>query len=145
MIEVLEGECLCGAVKYCVNAAPIVSGACYCRDCQKTSGGAEAHGMMFPASAVTVVQGTPTTFARKVESGNDVFRQFCPVCGVHVMSWNSTAPEYKAIKVGTLKDPSVYQSQGSLWVSSAQSWHRPDPMLPQHSKMPCVTELSTTP
>nr|WP_272871550.1 GFA family protein [Ruegeria lacuscaerulensis] len=140
----MEGECLCGAIKYRVEAAPIVSGACYCGDCQKTSGGAEAHGMMFPAPAVTIVDGEPKTFGLTVDSGNVVFRQFCPDCGVHVISWNSAAPEYKAIKVGTLNDPSVYRSQGSLWVSSAQPWHRPDPDLPQHPKMPCVADLSAT-
>ncbi|WP_082029727.1 GFA family protein [Ruegeria sp. ANG-S4] len=145
MTKVYEGECLCGAIKYRVTAEPIVSGACFCRDCQKTSGGAEAHGIMFPASAVTVVEGEPETFSNTVDSGNTVFRQFCPTCGVHVISWNSAAPEYKAIKVGTLKDPSDYRSQGSLWVSSAQPWHRPDPDLPQHAKMPCVTELAVAP
>lgn len=88
-----------------------------------------------------MVQGEPSTFSLQSASGNTVFRQFCPDCGVHLISWNSAAPDMRAIKVGTLDDPSTYQSQGSVWVSSAQPWHRPDPDLPQHPTMPCLADL----
>lgn len=46
MTDAIEGGCLCGAVRFQISAEPIIGGACYCRDCQKTSGGAEAHGVM---------------------------------------------------------------------------------------------------
>lgn len=136
-----EGGCLCGAVRYRVSGTPIIGGACYCRDCQKTSGGAEAHGEMYPAGSVDVVLGETATHTLTAASGNDVHREFCPSCGTHLISWNSAAPQMRAIKVGTLDDPSGYRSQGSVWVSSAQPWHRPDPGLPQHPTMPCMADL----
>ena len=141
MTQAKKGGCLCGAIQYQVNGDPIIGGACYCRDCQHTSGGSPAHGLMYPAHALSLTKGTPSTFSLDVESGNTVHRQFCQTCGVHLFSWNSAAPEMRAIKVGTLDDPSDYQSQGSLWVRSAQPWHRPDPDLPQHPTMPCLAEL----
>ena len=143
MAEINEGGCLCGSIRYRVEGDPVIGGACYCRHCQYTSGGSPAHGQMFPATALIVTRGTPSTFGVKAVSGNMVYRQFCPTCGVHVISWNSAAPEVRAIKIGTLDDPSEYLSHGSLWVSSAQPWHRPDPTLPQHPTMPCLGELGS--
>ena len=142
MTEIRTGGCLCGAVHYRIEGDPIIGGACYCRDCQYTSGGSPAHGLMFPVKALSLTKGTPSTFGLKVASGNTVYRQFCPTCGVHMISWNDAAPEMRAIKVGTLDDPSDYRSKGSLWVSSAQPWHQPDPDLPQHPTMPCLAEIT---
>ena len=34
-----EGSCLCGAVRYRVNARPATMGACHCDACKKMSGG----------------------------------------------------------------------------------------------------------
>lgn len=141
MADEKTGGCLCGAVRFSITADPIIGGACFCRDCQYTSGGAEAHGLMYPADAVTITKGTPKTHSLTAPSGNTVYRQFCPDCGVHLISWNSAAQQMRAVKVGTLDDPSDYKSHGSLWVSSAQPWHRPDPDLPQNPTMPCLADF----
>ncbi len=142
MTGIKNGGCLCGAVRYRLTGPPVIGGACYCLDCQKTSGGAPAHGQMYPAGALAVTQGEPRTYALTADSGNEVYRLFCADCGTHVISWNSAAPQMRAIKVGTLDDPSGYVSQGSLFVSRAHPWHRPDPDLPQHPAMPCLADLA---
>jgi hypothetical protein len=36
----LLGGCLCGAVRYSLNAAPLLVHACHCHDCQSVSGSA---------------------------------------------------------------------------------------------------------
>ena len=141
MTEIRTGGCLCGAIHYLIEGGFIIGGACYCRDWQYTSGGSPAHGLMFSSNALALTKGIPATFSQQVASGNTVYRQFCSTCGVHMISWSDAAPEMRAIKVGTLDDPSVYHSNGSLWVGSAQSWHRPDPDLPQYSMMPCLAEI----
>ena len=33
-----RGGCLCGAVRYSYDAAPLATVACHCRDCQKLTG-----------------------------------------------------------------------------------------------------------
>ena len=141
MAEKRTGGCLCGGVRYEVVGDPIVSGACYCRDCQYVSGGEAALGEVYPEPAVTVVLGEMATFSSVALSGNTVFRELCPVCGVHLLSHNSAAPQLRSIKVGTLDDPTAFSNQGSLFVASAQPWHNPEPDLPQHQTMPCLADF----
>ncbi|WP_282609295.1 GFA family protein [Pelagibius sp. Alg239-R121] len=137
-MTIREGGCLCGAVRFEVRGEPIVAGACYCRDCQYVSGGAAAYGMMFPADALTVKQGEMKAFTLKSDSGVDVYRHFCPQCGVHLISHNGAHPQFRAIKAGVLDDPSCFESEGSIWTSSAQPWHRIDPDLPSREKNPDI-------
>ena len=125
-----EGGCLCGAVRFKVEGDPIVAGACYCRDCQYVAGGGAAYGAMFPAEAVTLTAGETRSFTVTADSGAEVFREFCPRCGVHLISYNAAHPQFKSVKVGVLDDPSGFVSQGSIWTASAQPWHRIDPELP---------------
>ena len=129
-MTVHHGGCLCGAVRFEVEGEAILSGACFCRDCQYVSGGAAAYGMMFPAEAIRVTKGEMTAFVVKGESGADVYRHFCPKCGVHLISHNNGYPQFKSVKAGVLDDPSQFQSQGSIWVASAQPWHQIDKDLP---------------
>lgn len=135
-MTVQEGGCLCGALRFKVEGDPIVSGACYCRACQSVAGGGAAYGMMFPAEALSVTKGETRSFICKADSGADVYRLFCPDCGVHLFSHNSTHPQYRSVKVGVLDDPSAFQSQGSVWTASAQPWHHVDPDLPSWETEP---------
>lgn len=123
------GGCLCGAVRFEIHGEALLSGACYCRDCQYVSGGGAAYGLMFPADAVRIVKGEMTAFVVKGESGADVYRHFCPKCGVHLISHNDAYPQFRSVKAGVLDDPSWFQSQGSIWTASAQPWHQIDRSL----------------
>ncbi len=129
-MTVQEGGCLCGAVRIRIEGEPIFAGACYCRACQRVAGGAAAYAIAYPKEAVTVTKGETRTVTVKADSGSDVYREFCPDCGVHLISHNSGNPNFRAIKVGVLDDPSEFKSQGSIWTASAQPWHRVDSDLP---------------
>lgn len=137
-MAVHEGGCLCGEVRFKVDGEPIAAGACYCRDCQYVAGGGAAYAVMYPAEALTVTSGTPSTYAVKGDSGADVVRHFCPHCGVHIYSHNSAHPQFRSIKVGTLDDPSWFETQGNIWTSSAQPWHRIESDLPNWEKNPSM-------
>jgi hypothetical protein len=57
------GGCLCGAVRYSIDAEPLPGRQllCHCVDCQKHTGTAFVSGMAFPSDAVAIT-GTMTTF-----------------------------------------------------------------------------------
>jgi hypothetical protein len=132
----LAGGCLCGAIQYLVAAEPIMSGACHCRDCQYVSGGAPAYAMLFAKAAFKLTKGTPRAFWSVSERGNRVARSFCEVCGTPLFAENATRPEFIAIKVGSLSDPSVFKPAWHIWTRSAQSWHAVDPALPRWEQDP---------
>ena len=62
------GRCLCGAVTYTINAAPLAMGQCHCKDCQQSSGTGHMS-LAFFKKADVEVKGTLCT-----GGGN-------PVCG----------------------------------------------------------------
>jgi hypothetical protein len=60
------GGCLCGAVRYSIDAEPLPGRQllCHCVDCQKHTGTAFASGMAFPSDAV-VLTGELATFTTR--------------------------------------------------------------------------------
>lgn len=126
----LKGGCACRTVRYEVTAEPAISGACYCRSCQYSTGGAPSYVMMVPREAVKIT-GTPAIWWSTAESGNRVAREFCGTCGTPLWSHSSQHPDILVIRAGSLDDPSVFKPAGSIWVGSAQPWHRIDKTHPQ--------------
>jgi hypothetical protein len=131
-----EGGCLCGQVRYRVEAEPLASVACHCRDCQYASGGAEANGVVVPRAGFTLLSGKEQVYRSKADSGTEVWRSFCPVCGTPLFAGNGAHPEIMVIKVGTMADPSLFKRQVHVWMSSAPPWHLTEPGLPKTEKNP---------
>jgi hypothetical protein len=73
------GGCLCGAVRYRYEGAPVSIGLCQCRRCQRQSGSSFLVGVIFPKEAVTIEEGCPPLSSKQMGSGCGV--TFCPVCG----------------------------------------------------------------
>jgi hypothetical protein len=72
-------QCRCGAVEVEISAEPIVQFFCHCDDCQAVHGGAYAPESVYPADAVKVVRGDPTTWKLKRNP-----RFTCPECGTRL-------------------------------------------------------------
>jgi hypothetical protein len=74
-----EGGCLCGAVAYKNDGAPIIVAHCYCRDCQRVSGAGHLTGAMFPAEHIEI-KGAMREFKAPSEAGSVVSHLFCATC-----------------------------------------------------------------
>ena len=70
------GGCGCGAIRYEVNADPIVTFNCHCRDCQKATGGAYTPVFYVPASVFKITKGTPKYYKTTSEMVGDNIRGF---------------------------------------------------------------------
>ena len=134
------GSCLCGAVTYTVTGEPIVARICWCRDCQKISGNGTANAI-FPSTAIEV-SGTTYCFASKADSGNQISRHFCPACGAHLFASSSATPQYRAIRIGTLHDPSSIRPEVNIWVSSAPAWACLDATMKSEVRHPAPLQRS---
>jgi len=84
MAEVQKGQCFCGAVAIEVTGSPEAMGYCHCASCRSWSAGPVNAFTLWTPDAVKVTKGAEhlTTFEKTKYSQ----RQFCSLCGGHVMT-----------------------------------------------------------
>jgi hypothetical protein len=75
-----KGSCLCGAVKFELNAEPIMTAICHCTDCQH-EGGSFSDSAVFPPGSLKYTEGKPTQYNQTGFSGKNVEHNFCGKCG----------------------------------------------------------------
>jgi hypothetical protein len=99
----ISGGCLCGTVRYRIEAKPIAARTCWCRVCQFIGAGSATVNVAFPSEAFSV-EGTLNDFASKADSGNVMHRRFCPKCGTHVFVQSEARPHLMSVRAGTLDE-----------------------------------------
>ena len=117
----ITGGCACGAVRYEVDADPVLMLNCHCRDCQRASGSAYAATVVVPKAAVTS-RGELRSHEVVGSSGKPVRRTFCPACGSPIAIDLDRVPDVLALQAGSLDDPSIHKPSLDLFTASAQPW-----------------------
>jgi hypothetical protein len=72
-------SCLCGAVQVRLTEEPTLQFYCHCDDCQAVSGGAYVSLCLFPAHALSLIQGETTILKLRL-----LPRERCSVCGTQM-------------------------------------------------------------
>lgn len=113
-----QGGCLCGAVRYRLDARPQTITACHCDDCKKMSGGTNLLVITAPRAAFHHLSGEVQRYCRSADSGrqSDVVR--CAVCGTRLWHEPRSFP-LVTLAVGTLDDPSWAVPASEIWVEKA--------------------------
>ncbi|MGA2189713.1 MAG: GFA family protein [Steroidobacteraceae bacterium] len=132
---VIDGGCLCRAVRYRSTAEPILTRVCWCRTCQYFAAGSGTVNVCFPRDAVTI-QGALCDFRSVADSGNVMHRRFCPVCGTHLFSEAESRPHLIFVRAGSLDEREVARPSGTIWTREAPSWACIDAELPNISAQP---------
>ena len=122
----IEGGCLCGAVRYEAKDMPLVTRACWCRLCQYLAAGNATINLAFPSNAVTIT-GELRDYPSVAESGRHMHRRFCPSCGTHMFSEAEERPHLIIIRAGTLDDPDIAAPSAVIWTRQAPKWAKIDP------------------
>lgn len=131
----LTGGCLCGAVRYRVTCAPLITRLCWCRVCQYIGAGSATVNSLFPVEAF-VVEGLLGDYACTADSGNHMHRRFCVRCGTHVYAQAEERSHVVVVRVGTLDDPEAVQPAMNIWTESAPRWACIDTTLPATPAQP---------
>ena len=131
----ITGGCLCGAVRYEIEAEPIVTRLCWCRVCQFIAAGNAAVSVCFPSRRLSVV-GEMRDFESVAHSGNRMHRRFCPTCGTHLFSEAESRPHLIFVRAGTLDDREVARPAATIWTARAPSWACLDAALPSWEGQP---------
>lgn len=117
----LRGGCLCGAIRYRLNAAPLLVYICHCHDCQVRSGSAFSLNILALTADLTV-SGTANAVRRTTPKGREVEDNTCGVCGTFMLAHAVATPDYTALRAGTLDDASWAVPIAQTWVTSALPW-----------------------
>jgi hypothetical protein len=120
----ITGRCLCGSVRYTIDAQPIMARVCWCRLCQYIGAGTGTANVMFPSAALKV-EGEVTVYSSVADSGNHMHRRFCSKCGTPVSTTGDRRPDIVGVRGGTLDDPEIARPQSTIWVSEAPSGVHP--------------------
>ncbi|WP_456073069.1 GFA family protein [Erythrobacter insulae] len=116
------GGCLCGAVRFTINAEPQGARYCWCRDCQRIASGMATANVLFDAESVSY-KGDMTTMQLVADSGNTVERGFCKSCGSQMYSKTVVGPvQPMRVRAGTLDDPEICAPSYIIWGSRAPTW-----------------------
>ncbi len=132
----IKGGCMCGAVRFELISEPTAFVACHCRECQYVSGGAPAFSLPIASDQIRMIGGEPKIFENKADSGNSVWRSFCPDCGTPLFAGSSARPERSVVKAGALDDPNGLKLLANVWTSSAPDWAHLDPAIPHFETNP---------
>jgi len=114
-----EGGCHCGAVRYVCSEEPTTVVNCHCGDCQQIAGSAFITGVLVPEGSVTV-NGELQSYKVKADSGNDIIRNFCPICGTRIMV--ELDGGVVGVSYTTLDDSSWLEPAIEFYTSKAQPW-----------------------
>ncbi len=136
MPDSFEGGCACAAIRYVCNRKPLMSFNCHCRACQQCTVSAYRSGIAAPTGAFQRIRGEPTYYTRQADSGGDISRGFCAVCGSPVVARFSRMPDLVAIPAASLVDPSWHKPSFDMFTCSAQPWDHMHPDLPKFSEGP---------
>jgi hypothetical protein len=105
-----HGGCLCGALRYSVNAAPVRLTVCHCRFCQRATGSAYMVEPIFQKSDFALTAGKETVYRHRSEgSGKMVDVHFCGTCGTKLFLSFERFPDVVGIYAGTFDDPNWFE------------------------------------
>ncbi|WP_137938453.1 GFA family protein [Chitinivorax sp. B] len=121
-IEVLEGGCLCGRIRYCVATDNREGYYCHCRMCQLAFGNVFASWLNVQKSEVSWLNGEPQYY----QSSRIAKRGFCSSCGTP-LSFAFVDSERMDLSVGSFDQPNQIKPVSHFAVETrVAAWHVPD-------------------
>ena len=131
----VSGGCLCGAVRFVIEAEPMAARACWCRLCQYLGGGSGTVNVCFPSNAFTIT-GEVREHESVADSGTLMRRGFCPTCGTPLFSAAESRPHLLFVRAGALDNPGLMPPQATIWASQAPGWACIDSAIPTIQDQP---------
>lgn len=127
-----SGSCLCGAVKYQIDAPITAATHCHCSMCRKAHGAAFGTYGNVRRRDFHFTQGQDSVVAYHSSPG--VTRTFCKHCGA-TLQWFSEQPhpDWLSVALGTLDTPLGEIPQKHIYADSKADWYAIRDGLPQEN------------
>ena len=117
----IDGGCHCGAISYEAEVDPEKVIVCHCTDCQAISG-APYRANVPVLMENFALRGTPTTYRKVGDSGNEVATAFCGRCGAGLYSSRGAAPSFVFLRLGGVRQRADLPPKAQGFCSSAMPW-----------------------
>ncbi len=126
-----DGGCLCGAVRYRAEGAPLRVLHCHCQMCRKAGGAPFVTWAVFPRRAVRFVRGDPGLY----RSSPIAVRRYCRDCG-SALTWEGDgSPDSIDLTVGSFDHPDRLPAPVEhLWTEAQIPWLHLADDLPRHPR-----------
>ncbi|KAJ0108070.1 glutathione-dependent formaldehyde-activating [Diaporthe amygdali] len=123
----VEGGCVCGAVRVKSTGEIKAKALCHCLDCRKTTGSIFSTNIIVAGDGFSLIKGTPKQFAKTAKSGKTITSFFCGDCGSTIWRETETYGDSKIIKVGTMDGDALEDAKpaAELFVGNRPSWLPP--------------------
>ena len=122
----IEGSCLCGAVRYTIDAAFNGANACHCSQCRRQSGHYWAYGTV-PKAALTL---TAADGLRWYRASDRARRGFCGTCGAFLF-WDPLEKSTISIGLGTVTSATGTRLARHIYVADKGDYYDIADGLPQ--------------
>ena len=124
----IEGGCLCGAVRFHVRGDLSAGGACHCTQCRRQSG----HVWAAATAAREQVEITGDALAWFSASPR-ARRGFCRTCGSFLF-WQPVEGGTIDVALGALDGPTGLRLERHIWTSERGDYYTIADGLPQHPR-----------
>ncbi|HEY1259343.1 MAG TPA: GFA family protein [Stellaceae bacterium] len=122
------GGCLCGAVRYRIDAPPVEALYCHCRMCRHAHGAPVVAWLTVPADAFVVTAGAPVAY----HSSARAVRHFCGICGTPLTWRAADNPQLVDVGIASLDVPEAVAPALHIWVESRIAWFETADDLPRY-------------
>lgn len=120
------GGCLCGRVRYRIDAPLEDIAHCHCGMCRKSSGGIVTTWVTVPREAFAWISGEPRNHA----SSPHTQRFFCGDCGALLALHTTRAAATVDVTIATLDEPQRHPARRHIWFTDHLAWLHLDETLP---------------
>lgn len=120
------GGCLCGRVRYRIDAPLDDIAHCHCGMCRKSSGGIVTTWVTVPCETFTWTNGAPRSHA----SSPHTQRYFCGDCGAQLALHTTRASATMDVTIATLDEPQQHPARRHIWFNDHLPWLHLDENLP---------------
>jgi hypothetical protein len=121
-MQVIQGGCLCSAIRFRISGEPTFSVICHCGTCRRASAAPTVAWLTFDRGQVEILSGNPRTY----RSSQGVVRQFCGTCGSQLAYENMASPSTIDITTASLDNPNLFPPTQEAWVDHRVPWQTPD-------------------
>jgi hypothetical protein len=115
---IVEGGCLCTAIRYRIKGIPLAASVCHCRSCRRASGAPSVAWVVFRYSDFAFVTGQPVVF----RSSPPVSRSFCGRCGTPLTYQHTESADTIDVTTSSLDSPDDFAPTREIWLEDKLPW-----------------------